>query len=71
MVDNGQTAVIGGLIRDNSGTVTSGVPFLMDVPILGGLFRHKSVIKQQRELVIFVTPKLVESFADAETPGGK
>jgi type IV pilus assembly protein PilQ len=71
MVDNGQTAVIGGLIRDNSGTVTSGVPFLMDIPILGGLFRHKSIVKQQRELVIFVTPKLVETFADAETPGGK
>jgi len=71
MVDNGQTAVIGGLIRDNSGTVTSGVPFLMDIPILGGLFRHKSIVKQQRELVIFVTPRLVETFADAETPGGK
>jgi Flp pilus assembly secretin CpaC len=43
----------------------------MNIPILGGLFRNKSIVKQQRELVIFVTPKLVESFADAEAPGNK
>ena len=71
MVENGQTAVIGGLIRQNEGTVVTGVPILMDIPILGGLFRNKSMVKQQRELVIFVTPKLVESFADAETPSDK
>jgi type IV pilus assembly protein PilQ len=71
MVDNGQTAVIGGLIRTNEGTVVTGVPILMDIPILGGLFRNKSMVKQQRELVIFVTPKLVESFADAEAPKDK
>ena len=71
MVENGQTAVIGGLIRQNEGTVVTGVPILMDIPIIGGLFRNKSMVKQQRELVIFVTPKLVESFADAETPSDK
>ena len=71
MVENGQTAVIGGLIRQNEGTVVTGIPILMDIPILGGLFRNKSMVKQQRELVIFVTPKLVESFADAETPTDK
>ena len=64
-------AVIGGLIRTNEGTVVTGVPILMDIPILGGLFRNKSMVKQQRELVIFVTPKLVESFADAEAPKDK
>ena len=66
MVDDGQTAVIGGLIRTNDGTVVTGVPVLMNIPILGGLFRNRSVVKQQRELVIFVTPKLVESFATVE-----
>jgi type IV pilus assembly protein PilQ len=71
MVDNGQTAVIGGLIRTNEGTVVTGVPILMNIPILGGLFRNKSIVKQQRELVIFVTPKLVESFADAEPPSNR
>lgn len=64
MVDDGQTAVIGGLIRTNEGQVVTGVPVLMNIPFLGGLFRNKSTIKQQRELVIFVTPKLIEATAE-------
>ena len=59
MVDDGQTAVIGGLIRNNEGRVRTGVPFLMDIPILGGLFSSISTVKQQRELIIFVTPHLI------------
>jgi type IV pilus assembly protein PilQ len=66
MVDNGQTAVIGGLIRTNEGEVMTGVPILMDIPILGGLFRNRSTVKQQRELVIFVTPRLVEDLANGD-----
>jgi type II secretory pathway component GspD/PulD (secretin) len=66
LVNDGQTAVIGGLIRTNESTVTAGVPVLMNIPILGNLFRSKSVVKQQRDLVIFVTPKLVEDFASVE-----
>lgn len=59
MVDDGQTAVIGGLIRNNEGEVKSGVPFLMDIPLLGYLFSSVSKVDQQRELVIFVTPNLI------------
>ncbi len=65
MVEDGQTAVIGGLIRTNEGEVHTGVPVLMNIPFLGALFRSTSKVTQQRELVIFVRPKLVESFADA------
>lgn len=60
MVANGQTAVIGGLIRNNVGTVRTGVPFLMNIPIIGYLFSSTSKVEQQRELVIFVTPHLIE-----------
>ena len=63
MVDDGQTAVIGGLIRTNESSITRGVPVLMDIPVLGFLFRTKSLTHQQRELVIFVTPKLIEPTA--------
>ena len=59
MVDDGQTAVIGGLIRNNEGTVKTGVPFLMDIPLIGYLFSSVSKVDQQRELVIFVTPNLI------------
>ncbi len=63
MVDDGQTAVIGGLIRTNDSQVRRGVPFLMDVPLLGMLFRSDSNTRQNRELIIFVTPRLITSMA--------
>ena len=60
MVDDGQTAVIGGLIRNNVGVVKTGVPFLMDIPVIGYFFSSSSRVEQQRELVIFVTPHLIQ-----------
>lgn len=63
MVDDGQTAVIGGLIRTNESTVRRGVPFLKDVPLVGFLFRSDTIIRQNRELIIFVTPRLLQDLA--------
>ena len=63
MVEDGQTAVIGGLIRSNTNTQRSGVPGLKDIPILSYLFSTTTNVKQNRELIIFVTPRLVTSLA--------
>jgi len=63
MVDDGQTAVIGGLIRTNTSTVHTGIPGLKDIPLLKYLFSSTSEVKQNRELIIFVTPRLVNSLA--------
>jgi type IV pilus assembly protein PilQ len=63
MVDDGQTAVIGGLIRTNDSHVRRGVPLLKDLPLLGFMFRSDNVIKQNRELIIFVTPRLLTDVA--------
>jgi len=63
MVDDGQTAVIGGLIRTNQSTVRRGMPILKDMPIIGVLFRSDSNVRQNRELIIFVTPKLLNATA--------
>ena len=63
MVDDGQTAVIGGLIRTNETTTHVGVPILKDIPIVGLLFSSKSTSKQNRELIIFVTPRLLTQMA--------
>ena len=63
MVDDGQTAVIGGLIRTNDGVVRRGVPLLKDLPLLGNLFRSEDTVRQNRELVIFVTPRLANDLA--------
>lgn len=63
MVDDGQTAVIGGLIRADDGTVRTGVPILKDIPLIGNLFRDNSVAHENRELIIFVTPRVVTDMA--------
>jgi type IV pilus assembly protein PilQ len=64
MVDDGQTAVIGGLIRTNDGVVRRGVPLLKDIPLVGMLFRSNATVHQNRELIIFVTPRLIQSVAN-------
>lgn len=63
MVDDGQTAVIGGLIRTNESTVTRGVPLLKDIPLISFLFSSHSTVRQNRELIIFVTPRIVTNLA--------
>jgi type IV pilus assembly protein PilQ len=59
IVQDGQTAVIGGLIRTNESTVDQGVPVLMDIPVVGHLFKSSNKVKEKRELIIFVTPRII------------
>lgn len=56
---SGSTLVIAGLISESEQKLTSGIPLLSDIPILGELFRFTNDQKNQTELVIFVTPSLV------------
>jgi len=70
MVDDGQTAVIGGLIRTNESQVRRGVPLLKDLPLLGMLFRSTNAVQQNRELIIFVTPKIVSGVASNQSNPG-
>jgi type IV pilus assembly protein PilQ len=60
LVENGETAIIAGLIRKIDGKLESGIPVLMKIPLLGGLFRHTTDTRVSRELVVFVTPTIVE-----------
>ncbi|HET9869412.1 MAG TPA: secretin N-terminal domain-containing protein, partial [bacterium] len=57
---NGETIVIGGLVQDTISEEEDGVPLLQDIPILGALFQSKSHVHQKQELIIFVTPTLLE-----------
>jgi type IV pilus assembly protein PilQ len=59
VVRDGETAVIGGLISESETQLRNGVPVLKDMPLLGPLFRYESKTKKKRELIIFVTPKVV------------
>jgi type IV pilus assembly protein PilQ len=60
MVKDGETAVIGGLIRDNDSIYESGIPVLRSLPLVGRFFGSKSKVSEKRELLIFVTPKIVQ-----------
>ena len=64
-VRSGETLVLGGLIRDNSTTGSSGIPLLHEIPILGALFGTKSAIGTRTELLVIITPKVVRSDQDA------
>lgn len=60
IVANGETAVIGGLIKEVETEVVRGVPVLKDIPYLGLLFSSRNTVNKKQELVIFVTPTIVE-----------
>ncbi|MCS6893405.1 MAG: type II secretion system secretin GspD [Deltaproteobacteria bacterium] len=60
---NGQMIVIGGLITDDASGSTDGIPFLRDVPVLGALFGGSADRKEKRNLLLFITPRiLVDQF---------
>ena len=68
---NGQSFAIAGLLQNDSSTSKVQVPWLGDVPILGSLFRSSRYKKQETELVIIVTPRLVKpapDISDLATP---
>lgn len=59
LVPSGQSVALGGLISTNrSGSVT-GIPLLMDIPLLGHLFRSDGRITERTELVVFMTPRVL------------
>jgi type II secretory pathway component GspD/PulD (secretin) len=57
-VRDGQTIVIAGLIRERKRNQDTGIPGLMEIPLLGYLFRNTTEIKEKSELVILITPRI-------------
>ena len=58
-VRNGETLLIGGLIFEQEDQSLTKLPLLGNIPLIGGLFRNKSEVTKQRELLIFITPNIV------------
>jgi type IV pilus assembly protein PilQ len=52
--------VIGGLIRKNTTETVQGIPLLRDIPLFGHLFKSSSNVDESRELLIFVTPTVLD-----------
>ena len=59
VAQDGQTVAIGGMVKESESDVRSGVPLLMDIPVLGWLFRSTERVKSRSELVVFVTPHVM------------
>lgn len=60
IAQSGQTILLGGLISENTSSGDSKVPIMGDIPVLGNLFKSESESKEKTELVIFITPRIIE-----------
>jgi general secretion pathway protein D len=65
VVQNGESVLIGGIIDDQMTRSRSGVPFLMDIPVLGRLFRSESERLDRTELLILITPYVIRDRQEA------
>lgn len=59
-VKSGETIILGGLLRTDVSNVVTKVPILGDIPFFGRAFRHNDKSESERELVIFITPKILD-----------
>ncbi len=59
LVENGGTVVIGGIYTQDESNSSNKVPLLGDIPIIGWLFKEETTVDNKRELLIFITPKIL------------
>ena len=65
LIGNGQTLVLGGIFQSEELSDIEEVPVLGDIPLLGNLFKKQMRAKDKREILIFITPKIIdEKFID-------
>lgn len=65
-LQEGKTLVIGGLIQDNGSVNETGVPYLKDIPVLGNLFRAQTKKTERTELLLTLTPYVINNQSDAD-----
>jgi len=68
VVQDGDTIAIGGVLKTEDLKGTSGVPWLSRIPVLGWLFKSESTTKNRKQLMIFVTPKIIKGDSTEEKP---
>jgi type IV pilus assembly protein PilQ len=62
-VDDNETIVLGGLVREIKVVNENGVFLLSEIPLLGSLFKHKQVETKKTDLLIFITPRIIDELA--------
>lgn len=65
VVNDGDTAVLGGLMQDAENETVSKIPVLGDIPILGWLFKYRKVSKQKKNLMLFITPNIMRDLQES------
>ena len=65
-VPNGQTVVLGGMITESDTTIERKVPWLGDIPLVGIPFRYDYTSTRRKELLVFLTPRIIRNDADSE-----
>ncbi len=59
IVKDGQTIIIGGLVRNSSGKDVIGFPVLMDLPVIGSFFKQTTLSSDKKEVIVLITPHIV------------
>ncbi len=66
-IKDGETVIVGGLIRNEKAETTTKLPFFGDIPIIGNFFKHKDKSKdKERELLVFITPHIIKDGANTQ-----
>lgn len=63
-VQDHETIVLGGLVKDDKTVINKGIPYLRKIPLIGALFRSKADSMQRSEIVVFITPYVLDTPAD-------
>lgn len=61
MLNNNETVVVGGIYKITNTNTIDRVPFFSSLPIVGNLFKHNAIKNEKRELLIFITPKIIKT----------
>ncbi|ENX0823229.1 type IV pilus secretin PilQ [Neisseria gonorrhoeae] len=61
MVENGGTLIVGGIYEESNGNTLTKVPLLGDIPVIGNLFKTRGKKTDRRELLIFITPRIIDT----------
>jgi general secretion pathway protein D len=69
IVKDGQTIIIGGLVRDTQQKQTKGVPLLMDIPLFGSMLKRTDITSEKREVIVLITPHIVNAKYLSEMEG--
>jgi len=61
LVRDGETIVVGGILKDSNTTNESGIPWIKDIPVFGWLFKNNTWQKQFEEMMVFITPRIASA----------